>query len=395
MKVAYLQHGFGYGGAVTSLYLLIRAVGSSLKEKHVFSTSVGNEEIRKKFEDMGCIVERVRVAQIHNNTTGSTPLPLFAVKAALPVEPLLRAVRAADPDILHVNTTVFPQVLAPARKELRAKVVVHIRETLPRYGLGTVRRYMVDRIRRNADRILAITDLEAEPFRGHPGLHVLPNPFDFAEADAAAVGVFRGSRGIPETSVLVGMIGAFHRLKGHLDFLRAAAIVKARAGAGRSVKFVLVGVSPEARSRKDRLLRRFGIETYADEVYALIERENLAEDVVIVPSTLSFMEILKDLDMLVRPSFLGDPWGRDVIEGMALGKPVVATGTSEFYVRDGTTGFLVPSRRPDRLAERILELVRDPGRGKAFGEEGRRRIRGMCDLEEYGSRLRTIYEDLA
>jgi glycosyltransferase involved in cell wall biosynthesis len=394
MKVAYLQHGFGYGGAVTSLYLLIRAVGTSLQEKHVFSNSVGNDEIRKKFEDMGCIVKRVWLAQIHNNTTGRTPLLPFAVKAAIPVGSLLRAVRDADPDILHVNTTVFPQVLAPVRRELRAKVVVHVRETLPRYGLGTVRRYMVDRIHRNADRIIAITDLEAEPFRGHPGLHVLPNPFDFAEAGTVTAGAFRKSWGIPETCVLVGMIGQFHRLKGHLDFLRALAILKARAVRGESLKFVLIGVDLEARSRKERFLRSFGGKTYADEVYALIGKENLAGDVVVVPPTLRFLEILGDLDILVRPSLLGDPWGRDVIEGMALGKPVVATGTSEFYLKDGATGYLVPPRRPDRIAERILELVRDPGRGRAMGEEGRRKIRGMCDLEEYGSRIRSIYENL-
>ena len=394
MKVAYLQHGFGYGGAVTSLYLLIRAVGTAVQEKHVFSTSVGNDEIRKKFESLGCMVKRVRLIQIHNNTGDHTPLLPFLVKAALPVGSLLRALRDTDPDILHVNTTVFPHVLGPVRRELRAKVVVHIRETLPRYDFGIVRRYMIDRIRRNADRILAITELEAEPFRGHPGLHVLPNPFDFAEADTVTAGVFRKSWGIPETCVLVGMIGQFHRLKGHLDFLRALAILKAKTGKGKSVKFVLVGVTPDARSRKERLQGRFGGKTYAGEMHTLIERENLAGDVLVVPPTLSFLEILKDLDILVRPSLLGDPWGRDVIEGMALGKPVVATGTSEFYVKNGTTGYLVPPLLPDRIAEKILELIREPERRRAMGEAGHRRIRGMCDMEEYGCRVRSIYENM-
>ena len=129
-------------------------------------------------------------------------------------------------------------------------------------------------------------------------------------------------------------------------------------------------------------------------MHALIERENLAGDVVVVPPTLNFLEILKDLDILVRPSLLGDPWGRDVIEGMALGKPVVATGSSDFYVKNGTTGYLVPPHFPDRIADRILELVLAPERRKAMGEEGRRKIRSMCDMEEYGSRVRSIYENM-
>jgi glycosyltransferase involved in cell wall biosynthesis len=50
---------------------------------------------------------------------------------------------------------------------------------------------------------------------------------------------------------------------------------------------------------------------------------------------------------LIRPSLNNDPWGRDIIEAMSTGKPVIATGHYDKFVKDGVNGYLI--QNPDHL----------------------------------------------
>lgn len=50
---------------------------------------------------------------------------------------------------------------------------------------------------------------------------------------------------------------------------------------------------------------------------------------------------LKEADLLLRLTRRNDPWGRDVIEALTLGVPVIATGTWEGFIQDGINGFLI------------------------------------------------------
>jgi glycosyltransferase involved in cell wall biosynthesis len=56
-----------------------------------------------------------------------------------------------------------------------------------------------------------------------------------------------------------------------------------------------------------------------------------------------------------------------------FGRPVVATDVGDIatVVRDGSTGFLVPPDRTDLLADRILQLLEDPGSARRLGDAGR------------------------
>jgi starch synthase len=84
-----------------------------------------------------------------------------------------------------------------------------------------------------------------------------------------------------------------------------------------------------------------------------------------------------------------EPFGIINLEAMACRAPVVAsaTGGIKEVVLDGETGFLVPfgqdpvtsfPRDPQRfakdLADRINQLMADPGKCRQFGEAGRRRV---------------------
>jgi len=83
-----------------------------------------------------------------------------------------------------------------------------------------------------------------------------------------------------------------------------------------------------------------------------------------------------------------------IMEYMALGKPVVASaggGTCEL-VTDGCTGFLVPPREPQILADRICQLLDDGDMRRRMGSAGRRRIEEAFSAHRLTTDTLNFYE---
>jgi glycosyltransferase involved in cell wall biosynthesis len=83
------------------------------------------------------------------------------------------------------------------------------------------------------------------------------------------------------------------------------------------------------------------------------------------------------------------------LEAMACGIPVVATrvGGLPEVVDDGVTGMLVPSADPGALAEAIVEIWNDPGRGEKLGRAGRRRAEELFDVRRMVAQYEALYQE--
>jgi glycosyltransferase involved in cell wall biosynthesis len=77
-------------------------------------------------------------------------------------------------------------------------------------------------------------------------------------------------------------------------------------------------------------------------------------------------------DVFVFPT-LGDPHGLVVEEAMASRLPVITTmaaGDIEQRLPDGRAGFVVPTRDPGALSDRMIRLARDPRLRDGMGSLG-------------------------
>nr|WP_321258524.1 glycosyltransferase family 4 protein [uncultured Pseudodesulfovibrio sp.] len=94
-------------------------------------------------------------------------------------------------------------------------------------------------------------------------------------------------------------------------------------------------------------------------------------------------------DALVMPSVVDTNGDRDgipnvIMEAYAHGLPVIATdvaGISEVVIND-RTGYLVPQRRPEVLADAIVRLARNPEEAQAFASNGRDHVLNLFDQEK-------------
>jgi glycosyltransferase involved in cell wall biosynthesis len=82
-------------------------------------------------------------------------------------------------------------------------------------------------------------------------------------------------------------------------------------------------------------------------------------------------------DAFIWPADENQSWGMAGTEAMSSGKPIIvsrANGLAEI-LEDKVTGFLVPPRSPNMIAQSIKQLISDPRLAKSVGKAGQQLIR--------------------
>lgn len=92
-----------------------------------------------------------------------------------------------------------------------------------------------------------------------------------------------------------------------------------------------------------------------------------------------------------------EPFGITPVEAMACRRPVVGsdTGGIRYTVVDGETGFRVPPRNPDALAEKLAVLAQDRQLCARMGNAGALRARALFTWTQVGNELAGIFQSLA
>lgn len=148
-------------------------------------------------------------------------------------------------------------------------------------------------------------------------------------------------------------------------------------------KYIIVGNGPE-RASLEELIISLGLSNSVYLVGEKIDQEvrNLYEkaSIFILPS-------------IVTAKGTEEGQGLVLQEAQASGIPVIASnvgGIAEGMI-DGTTGFLVPPKNPNALAEKILYLLDHPGQRKIMGEAGRSFVQDRFAMEKLIEKLIHLY----
>ena len=190
--------------------------------------------------------------------------------------------------------------------------------------------------------------------------------------DAGAV---RGEFGIAQDSNVVGVVGRLVPIKGHKYLVSAAKrIIKEF----RNTVFVFVG-DGYLSSRLERQAESVGV------------RKNI----IFTGWRKDAVEILDLFDILVLPS-LNEGMGKVLVEGMALGKPIIASNVGGIIdlVRNGENGILVPPGDSDALGEAILQLLKDKNLSEKLGKNGKAMVYPEFDASVMVKQIDDLYESL-
>jgi len=393
IRIGILMHGIFYGGASRSLIQLLKILNKVENyEFLIYTTSVSSNEVKTEIEKYCKSIRVVNLKIITANQATISSNKNFNRLKTFGVEKFIKQLKIDRINILHINTTVLSHILKSIKESTDIKTIVHVRELLPAHGESLIGDYITEQIKSFSDYIFCISDNEAERFLDYKRKTILPNPIDFYEIDSTKSS-FREQNGIDKETVIVTMSSHFYKQKGHLLFLESLKLLIEKYKKDK-VLFLVVGFKPKYYLLKKFIKKILFWSDYLNEVKNKIKYYKLNKYTKLIPYTYNIFPILKDSDIVVRPALTADPWGRDIIEGMAMGKPIIATGSSTFYVKPGVTGYLV-SPCAIEIAEKINELIEDKNKRELFGFNGRKIIEEMCDSKKYFQKIVEIYDDLA
>jgi glycosyltransferase involved in cell wall biosynthesis len=181
----------------------------------------------------------------------------------------------------------------------------------------------------------------------------IPNGVDVERFDLAAPSL--RNEIASDEAVLVGFVGRLVPDKGGEVLLRAAQQVLA---VRPRIKFVFVGDGP-SRKPWETLARQLDIDKH----------------VVFVGARRDMPGVYSSLDIVVLPSFV-ESLPMCLLEGMAAGKPVIATrvGAVARILTSEQIGLLVEPGHVDALAAAILRVVDDPELALRLGKNGRQHV---------------------
>ena len=231
------------------------------------------------------------------------------------------------------------------------------------------------------DRIVVLTDRGREQHLEHG----VGRPDQFVTIHSGVrLGPFRNgmprrdamrlSLGLPRDARVVGCVARLTPIKGQAHLLDAIARLVERIP---QLRLLLVGdgedrVALQVRARK----------------------EDLRGKVIFTGACADPRPAMAAMDLVVMPS-LNEGQGRAVVEAMAAGLPVVASGVGGLpEVLDGERGgLLVPPADPAALAEAIETLVTFPERAASLAEDARLRA-ARYDDRTMVDNLSTLYQSL-
>lgn len=111
--------------------------------------------------------------------------------------------------------------------------------------------------------------------------------------------------------------------------------------------------------------------------------------------------ILKEADILLAPSVTSKDGNQEgipvaVMEAMAMGLPVISTQHSGIpeLVENGVSGFLVPERDVEALAEKLGYMIEHPEVWQKMGQAGRAYVEEHFDINKLNDQLVEIYQQL-
>ena len=125
-----------------------------------------------------------------------------------------------------------------------------------------------------------------------------------------------------------------------------------------------------------------------------IEQKGLGEFFLFLGHQDKPEEVLKECDILIRPSREYNPWGRDIIEALTLGKPVIAIGNYDKFIEDGINGYLLPEFNIEEIAEKIIYLAGHPEVTATMKKANTKKAKRLFDGTTNAAKVAAIYDSL-
>jgi glycosyltransferase involved in cell wall biosynthesis len=370
IRVLYIINDLYMAGAEIALFKLLSRIDQDRFAPVVLS-------LRDR-GDLGSAVESLKIPVHTLGIRGSIAGPIS-------VHRLFNIVRKLRPDVIH--GWMYHGNLAASLSRIfarRASLLWSIHQSL--YSFNHEKRLTALVIRvsgvlsRFAERIIYVSETSAGHHEkiGYCERKRIVFPYGFCTSEFApslkARQSLRAEVGVADNTILIGLIGRYHAIKDHQNFLRAATLIARKYP---ETRFILCGK---------------GVDTNNDVLLALIRDLGITRHVHLLGDRRDIQRITAALDVAVSSSY-SEGFPNVIGEAMSAGVPCVATDVSDVRRIIGATGKVVSPGSFKALAAALDEMIEIGSGGRSnLGKAARLRIAEKYSLDSVVTQYEALYE---
>lgn len=219
-----------------------------------------------------------------------------------------------------------------------------------------------------------------ENFINNKIIHVTPFGIDLNK--------FRPIQELNKENINIGIVKTLTKKYGIKYLIKAVKLLLERLNSEsllsikENIRLVIVGDGNESESLKN-LANDLKIDNITEFV-GRISYENVPD-------------YLNSFDVFCVPSIYdSESFGVAAVEASACGLPVVASNVGGLpeVIEDGVTGYIVPPKSSEKIADKLYDLVINKEKRNELGRNGRERVKRLYDWNKNVEKMENIYIDL-
>lgn len=388
IKILYIHHGKGLGGAPLSLLYLIQNLD---KEKyHPVVLFLHDSDAMQLYKSKGIeIFGPVNVEDFPHTKIRwyrfYHPHLFFKTCFDYFLTTFFYAKYWFDkinPDIVHLNTSSLIAWAKVARKK-NIPVIFHVREPLASGYIGLRKRFIRRHVAKYSNFILPICKNDAKPWERNPKVQVVYNAVDGAIFDKKISGA-----GYFQDSPQILFLGGLSQEKGTLEIFQ---IFKKLLNILPEAK-LLVGGYFDLDLKKSVNLKKFlPSQRYKIKIKKTLEM--IKDSVIFLGPIENVPQAMATSNVVVFPATVGH-FARPIIEAGFMAKPVVASNISPLdeLVIPCKTGFLVDIKRQDLWVEKLHTLLTNRYLNEQLGKNAFEFCIKNFEIKNQVNQIEQVYE---
>lgn len=388
MRIVYLNHSGKVSGAEISLLTFFKGLKGRKEIEPILVCPIEGV-LKERAPGMG-----FPIVNIESFEAGFTRNPLsflgYGVRLLRIARRFASIVKGSNADLIDANSVRAGLVASVSTFFHKIPILVHVRDCVPRNKIGILTRRIITR---RASKIVANSSYVAHHFALDDSMFrkidVVYNPLDLSSFDPKKVDgdQFKKMFKVNGSYPLLGVVGQISPWKGLADVIRAMSKVLSSFPEAR---LLVVG-----EPKFDTASARYDNVAYFKELKSLVEELNLRKEVIFTGERSDIPEVMKAIDLLILASW-EEPFGRALIEAMAMEKPVISTnrGGSTEIVKDGVNGALISPKNPEMIAQTIIGLASKKKKSEEMGRRGRKEVERRFNTDTYIAKMLNIYKKI-
>lgn len=392
MKILFVHHCAIPGGASTSLVHLLQQLSKDDRlEIHVICPKGTVAGILRPWVKS---VYELTTTSVSSFMPSAEGIPFILPKSMIgylryfpSLAQIRRLVKQIQPDLVHINDVpLLPSAVQIGKMDY--PVVMHAR-TAPGRHQGLADKWQRRQINKYVDRLICISESVKKGYHDIYRCCVVYNPAHVERGGLTPVPARKG------TELRCVFLSNLLPYKGIYETMEAALLLKDH----HDIHIYIAGddIRPPEHYKTftGKLLSRLGIRPQIRKwMEEFITKHNL-KNVTLLGHVRDIGSMLSTMHVNLAPMRLNSP-PRSVFEAAVYGVPTILAleDVVEDMIQHGETGFIIPPRNPQALADAILRLYHDDELRVSMGETCRDQLIAQHDPTSVAAKTREIYREV-